>query len=121
MKKPDPIEQALERLGSLRSSAELSAASAQELKVFLKSKSNLVAAKAAKIAGELRAMELIDDLVSAFRRFMENPQKLDKGCAATIEITATLYQMDYIEPEIYLLGIHHVQMEGSFGPPVDAA
>jgi HEAT repeat protein len=29
--------------------------------------------------------------------------------------------MDYIEPEIYLLGIHHVQMEGSFGPPVDAA
>lgn len=29
--------------------------------------------------------------------------------------------MDYAEPEIYLQGIHHVQMEGSFGPPVDAA
>src|SRR5262249_4120556 len=32
-----------------------------------------------------------------------------------------LYEMDYAEPEVYLLGIHHVQMEGSFGPPVDAA
>jgi HEAT repeat protein len=29
--------------------------------------------------------------------------------------------MDYVEPEIYLQGIHHVQIEGSFGPPVDAA
>jgi HEAT repeat protein len=29
--------------------------------------------------------------------------------------------MDYVEPEIYLRGIHHVQMEGAYGPPVDAA
>jgi len=121
MKKPDPVEQVLDRLGSLRSGAESSATSTPELKAFLKNKSNLVVAKAAKIAGELHATDLIDDLVSAFHRFMVNPQKLDKSCAATTEIAATLYQMDYVEPEIYLLGIHHVQMEGSFGPPVDAA
>jgi hypothetical protein len=34
---------------------------------------------------------------------------------------SALHELDYAEPEIYLHGIHHVQMEGSFGPPVDAA
>jgi HEAT repeat protein len=121
MKKPDPVEQALDRLSSLRSDAELSTAAIQELKTFLKGKSNQVVAKAARIAGELHASDLIDDLVAAFHRLMANPQKLDKGCAATTEIAAALYQMDYLEPEIYVLGIHHVQMEGSFGPPVDVA
>jgi hypothetical protein len=121
MKKPDPVEQALDRLSSLRSGGKLSAPAMQELKMFLKNKSNQVVAKAAKVAGELHAMGLVDDLVLAFHRFMANPQKLDKGCAATTEIAAALYQMDYLEPEIYLLGVHHVQMEGSFGPPVDAA
>jgi HEAT repeat protein len=89
--------------------------------MFLKNKSNQVVAKAVKIGGELHVTDLIGELVLAFRRFMTNPLKLDKGCAATTEIAAALYQMDYLEPEIYLLGIHHVQMEGSFGPPVDAA
>lgn len=78
-------------------------------------------AKAAKIAGEKRAVELVPELVAAFRRLMENPSKLDKGCAATAAIVGALYALDYAEPEIYLRGIHHVQMEGSFGPPVDAA
>jgi hypothetical protein len=93
----------------------------RELKAFLKNRSNLVVAKAAKIAGLKRATESVADLLAAFNRLMENPHKLDKGCAATIEIASTLYELDYVEPEIYLLGIHHVQMEGSFGPPVDAA
>jgi len=69
----------------------------------------------------MRASELVPELLGAFHRLMENPSKLDKGCAATTEIVGALYELDYAEPEIYLLGIHHVQMEGSFGPPVDAA
>lgn len=121
MKKPDPVEHALDRLGCLRSEADLSVAVTQELKAFLKNKSNLVLAKAAKILGELHAANLIQDLIAAFDRCMANPQKLDKGCAALTEIASALYQMDYVEPEIYLRGIRHVQMEGSFGPPVDAA
>lgn len=78
-------------------------------------------AKAAKIAGQSRATELIADLMVAFNRLMKDPSKLDKGCAATTAIVEALYELDYAEPEVYLLGIHHVQMEGSFGPPVDAA
>lgn len=120
MKKPDPVEQALERLAALKNEAA-DASVAVELRAFLKNRSNLVVAKAAKIAGERRAVELVPDLLTSFRRLMENPSKLDKGCAATTELIGALYELDYTEPEIYLRGIHHVQMEGSFGPPVDAA
>jgi hypothetical protein len=120
LKKPDPVEQALDRLAALKNEAGNSAFGV-ELKTFLKNRSNLVAAKAAKITGQARAVELVPELVAAFHRFMENPSKLDKGCAATTEIVSALYELDYAEPEVYLRGIHHVQIEPSFGPPVDAA
>lgn len=120
MPRSDPVEQALDRLSALKNEAETPAVS-KELKAFLKNRSNFVVAKAAKIVDERRITELLPDLVAAFQRLMTNPQKLDKGCAAVTEIVAALYELDYLEPEIYLMGIHHVQMEGSFGPPVDAA
>jgi HEAT repeat protein len=120
LKKPDPVEQALDRLAALKNEADGPAVSA-ELEAFLKNRSNLVVAKAAKVASHFRARNLVPELVAAFHRLMQNPAKLDKGCAATIEIVNALYELDYVEPEIYLQGIHHVQMEGSFGPPVDAA
>jgi HEAT repeat protein len=120
LKKPDPVEHALDRLAALKNETG-GAPVAAELKAFLKNRSNLVVAKAAKIACQARATELVPELVAAFHRFMANPSKLDKGCQATTGIVTALYELDYAEPEIYLLGIHHVQMEGSFGPPVDAA
>ena len=120
MKKPDPIEKALDRLTALKNEAG-GASVAAELKSFLENRSNLVVAKAAKIACLVRATELVSELVRAFHRLMVNPSKLDKGCAATTGIVGALYELDHAEPEIYLLGIHHIQMEGSFGPPVDVA
>jgi HEAT repeat protein len=120
MKKPDPVEQALDRLSALKNEAD-SASVAAEIKPFLKNRSNFVVARAAKVARQARATELIPELVEAFHQLMKQPSKLDKGCAATTEIAEALYEMDYAEPEVYLAGMHHVQMEGSFGPPVDAA
>jgi HEAT repeat protein len=120
LKKPDPVEQALDRLTILKNEAGGPPVAA-ELKAFLKNRSNLVVAKAAKITSQMRATELVPGLMAAFHRLMENPSKLDKGCAATTEIVGALYELDHAEPEVYLIGIHHVQMEGSFGPPVDAA
>jgi hypothetical protein len=120
LKKSGPVEQALDRLTALKHEGG-EPGIAVELRVFLKNRSNFVAAKAAKIAGQIRATEMVPELVDAFHRFMKNPFKLDKGCVATTAITTALYELDYAEPDVYLLGIHHVQMEGSFGPPVDAA
>jgi hypothetical protein len=119
VKKPDETEQLLEQLGSLRSQGGPEVAS--ELRRALKHRSNLVIAKAAKIAGEIRVQELLPDLVSAFERLMQNPVRLDKRCAATTEIVTALYEMDYLEAVVYLSGIGHVQFEASYGPPVDEA
>lgn len=120
LKKPDPVEEALDRLAALKNEAAGASVTA-EVKSFLKNRSNLVVARAAKVACHARTPELVPDLVAAFHRLMQNPAKLDKTCAATNEIATALYELDYVEPEIFLLGIHHVQMEGSFGPPVDVA
>jgi hypothetical protein len=118
--KDDPIEQALNELSALKS-APADTDLPKELRGFLRSRSNLVVAKAARIAGERRPAELLPELVTAFHKLMADPARLDKRCAALTEIVAALYEMDYSEPEVYLKGIRHVQMEGSFGPPIDSA
>ncbi len=120
MKKPDPIEAALDRLSSLRGETNQTVLE-DELRKSLKNRSNLVVAKAAKLAGELRITAVVPDLVSAFDRLMKNPAKLDKRCEATFAIATALHALDYTEPEVYRAGIRHVQMEASFGPPVDEA
>ena len=120
MKSRDPIEQALERLAELRAKSD-SAEVGAEVRRALKDRSNLVVAKAARIASELRVTDVVPELVAAFERLMGNPAKLDKRCAATFEIAVALHALDYTEPEVYLRGIRHVQMEGSYGPPVDEA
>ncbi len=120
MSKSDPIEKALGRLGELRH-RDPSSQDIEEIRKFLAQKSNLVVAKAAKLASEQRRSEFVPDLVSAFQRFIANPAQNDKRCAALTGIAEALYEMDYCEPDIYLKGLKHIQMEASFGPPVDAA
>ncbi len=116
----DPVQSGLERLSELRTVNDPSVV-ATELRKALRDRSNLVVAKAAKIAGEMSVKDVVPELVAAFERLMVNPAKLDKRCAATHEIATALYALDYTEPEVYLRGIRHVQKEASFGPPVDEA
>jgi hypothetical protein len=118
--KHDPIQQALEKLAALKS-APVDPVLLQDLRGFLRNRSNLVVAKAATIVGERRLGDLIPELVTAFHKLMADPARLDKRCEALTEIVTSLYEMDYPEPDVYLQGIHHTQMEGSFGPPVDTA
>ena len=120
MSKNDPIESALNALSQLRTETP-SEHVEKQLRSYLANRSNLVVAKAAKVAGELRVAPLVPDLVKAFERLMKDPAKLDKRCAAVTEVVAALYELDYVEQEVYRLGLRHVQMEASFGPPVDAA
>jgi HEAT repeat protein len=120
MSKPDPVQQALERLGELRH-ASLTDEVIAEIRRSLHNRSNLVIAKAAKVAGELRARAVVPDLVASFHKLMTDPSRLDKRCAALTEIVTALYELDSDDPGPYLIGLRHIQMEGSFGPPVDAA
>jgi hypothetical protein len=120
MPKLDPIEQALNKLGTLKTVSpgpDLT----NQLRDFLRNRSNLVVAKAAKISAERRLTNLIPDLVAAFHKHMADPQRLDKRCAAITEIVVALYEMGYVEADVYRKGITHIQMEPSWGGPFDAA
>jgi hypothetical protein len=92
-----------------------------DLAPFLRHKSNHVVAAAATTAERLEAVGLAPDLVEAFERLMRDAAKLDPGCKALIAIVQALVQMEDPAAKVYFAGIRHVQMEGSFGPPVDVA
>lgn len=120
MAKSDPIERALNRLSELRHADALETV-AEEVRGFLRNRSNLVVAKAAKVVRELQIKALVPEMVAAFDKLMNDAPRLDKRCAATTEIVGALYELNYVEPAPYLAGLKHVQMEASFGPPVDEA
>jgi HEAT repeat protein len=113
-------EDALEDLHRLRQNFSAPAAAA-ELRPYLLHKSNLVVAKAARLAGEFEVYELEPDLASAFERFMRDPVKTDRGCSAKKEIARALEALGAAQAAVFLTGVRHVQMEGSFGPSIDTA
>ncbi len=92
-----------------------------DLAPFLRHKSNHAVAAAAGAAEHLEAAALAPDLVQAFERLMRDPAKLDPGCKATTAIVQALIQLEDPAARVYFAGVRHVQMEGSFGPKVDAA
>jgi HEAT repeat protein len=59
--------------------------------------------------------------MAAFPEWMKNPTERDPGCKALTAIAKTLAAMDHPAAQVYFAGIRHVQMEASFGPPVDTA
>src|SRR5262249_20692487 len=118
--KSSTIDQALARLADLRSAGR-SPQALDELRKALSAKSNLIVAKAAQLIGEMKLTELTDDLPRIFDRFMVDPTSSDKGCAAKTAIAKTLCELDCRTEELFLKGAHHVQLEASWGPPVDTA
>jgi HEAT repeat protein len=116
--KNDPIQAALAALD------DVELRTPDGLKHFSKAlagKSNLVAAKAARIAGEAQWTELIDDLVKAFDRFLKRGMETDKGCRALTAIARALYALDYDGADLYLAGMRHVQQEPVWGGTSDTA
>ena len=78
-------------------------------------------AAAAQIVGQSGIDGLIPDLVAAFDRLTDCPAKADPGCRAKTEIAEALYRLRYDDEEVFLRGIHHVQMEPVWGGEVDTA
>ena len=113
-------EDLLDALSRLRENPGM-AGIAAELGGYVGNKSNLVVAKAAKMAAEFELHELEPQLVGAFHRFMTNPAVTDRGCAAKTEVVRALEALGAAEADVFLAGLRHIQMEGSYGPPVDTA
>jgi HEAT repeat protein len=119
-RKVSSLEEQLDRLAELRGQAPSPEGRAEAAK-YLASKINLLAAKAARIAGEWQAAELTPELVAAFDRFMVKPDTTDKRCAAKIEILKALCKLEHSSPSVFRRAIQHVQMEPTWGGSVDTA
>jgi hypothetical protein len=120
MPKPPSTEDALAAIHALRHSPANGDVK-RDLAPFLRHKSNHVVAAAASATEHLEAVALAPDLVLAFEKLMRDPAKLDPGCKATTAIVQALIQLEDPAAKVYFAGIRHIQREGSFGPPVDAA
>ena len=120
MRKSVTFEEKLARLNELRERAA-SAETRRDLAHYLSGRGNLLAAKAAQIAGEHRALELIPNLLDAFSRFLVQGEISDKGCAAKTAIAEALAAMEYAEPEPFLRGLRHAQREPVWGGTQDTA
>jgi len=93
----------------------------EPLRKALDHRNNFVVAKAADLAREFGLADLTPDLLSAFPRFFENPEKTDPQCWAKNAISRTLAAFEIQEPEIFLRGMRHIQLEPVWGGRSDTA
>ena len=116
---PKSFDADLARLDALRHQPP--SETPEALRKFLAHKSNFLVAKAAKITREHVHRSLIPDLVAAFHRFFVNASTSDPQCWAKNALAETLAAFDYQKPEPFLAGIHHHQLEATWGGQVDTA
>jgi hypothetical protein len=91
------------------------------LRIALDHRNNFVAAKAADLARESGLTDLTPDLIQAFDRFFEDPGKSDPQCWGKNAISRTLAAFEVQQPEIFLRGMRHIQLEAVWGGRSDTA
>ncbi|HEV2292481.1 MAG TPA: hypothetical protein VGR35_01415 [Tepidisphaeraceae bacterium] len=118
MAKPLAIEEQVAALHKLRADPQ-SDATRDALSKALSARSNLLVAKAAQLAGELRLTDLLPNLHKAFGRFFADGS--DKGCVAKSAIAEACESLQSDDEALFLRGVRHVQMEGAWGGSIDVA
>ena len=113
------VEAEVDAVSALRDISPEHAAS--RLRDALADRVNLVAAKAAKITGELQLRQLIPDLLGAFDRLFVKPVERDPQCWAKNAIAQALVDLDYREHAPFMMGARHVQLEAVWNGQEDTA
>jgi hypothetical protein len=114
------VEEQIANLSLLRQ-APVTDATIAAIRKALKDRVNLIAAKAAQIAGDLKLKPLIPDLVSNFERHLKNGAESDPQCWAKNAIAKTLTDLDFDESAAFLQGYRYVQLEAVWGGRADTA
>lgn len=91
------------------------------LRKALGNRNNFLVAKAADLVREFELAELTPELLDAFDRLLENADKMDPQCWGKNAISRTLAAFQYQEPDVFLRGMRHVQMEPVWGGKSDTA
>lgn len=120
MAKAPSIEDRLAEVAALSKESDASE-KRKQLRKHLASKTSLVVAKTAEIIAHLEDHDFVPDLIAAFHRFMKDPTKADKGCAAKTAIAKALLAADCDDEELFRTGVRHVQREPSWGGRSDTA
>jgi HEAT repeat protein len=120
MAKARSTDAKLERLKTLRDAAP-SPEVASELRKTIGDSSNHVIAAAAALIARFHFSELAAELASAFDGLMVDPIKTDKTCAGKTAIVDALNELDFQEPDVFLAGARHIQMEPAWGGARDTA
>jgi hypothetical protein len=92
-----------------------------ELAKALAHRKNLIVSKAAALALHHHLTGLTPNLAAAFTRFVENSAKSDPQCWAKNALAKTLAAFEYQEPELFLVGVRHIQLEPGWGGSTDTA
>jgi hypothetical protein len=120
MARRDPTQEALDHLSQL-SRDGYDESYLGVIQKYLDHRSNHVVGKAAGLTQEWDLDPFQTDLETNFFRFMKNPVKSDPMCVAKRSIVQCLMHLGTPSENIFLSGLTHIQMEPSFGPPVDTA
>ena len=95
----------------------------ETLTAALASANNRLVGRAALLVDKQKLESFVDDLRTAYERFLENPLTTDRGCEAKIPLCEALRQIEYDDADFFLEGIHYVQREPAYNEKkyVDAA
>jgi hypothetical protein len=118
------FEEQIAALDGLRQSPP--AACIEPLRKALAHRNNFVVGKTADLVRELyvpepRMAELTPELLTAFDRFFENPVKTDPQCWAKNALSRVLAAFEHQDPDIFLRGMRHIQLEPVWGGTSDSA
>ncbi len=91
------------------------------LRKALAHRNNFIVAKAADLVRHFRMAQLTPELLTAFNRFFDDPVKTDPQCWAKNALSRALAALEHQDPEIYLRGMRHIQMEPVWGGQSDTA
>ena len=92
-----------------------------ELAKALNLRNNFLVSKAAAVTLHHGLTGLTPNLAAAFPRFLENGAKSDPQCWAKNALAKTLAAFEYQEPELFLTGMRHIQLEPVRGGSADTA
>jgi hypothetical protein len=87
----------------------------------LGNRSNLIVARAARLAEDNALIDLLPDLLAAFDRFFINPEKTDPQCWAKNALSRALAKLECREKDVFLRGLRHHQPEPTWGGKSDSA
>ena len=113
------FEQQIAALDALRESD--AAIRLAAIRKGLTNRNNFIVAKAADLAREFQFADLAPDLLVAFDRFFENPEKTDPQCWAKNAISRSLAAFEHQDAKVFLRGMRHLQLEPVYGGRSDSA